>query len=99
ATPQMVKAHQVASSYDFALAIGQNKFYYVGGDAANGFEPWVSDGSVAGTKMIKDIMVGTASSVDQGGSGNWTYMTTVGDVLYFGAADLTNGRELWKSDG
>ena len=42
--------------------------------------------------MVKDINSG-------GGSSFPTYLTAVGNTLYFQANDGTHGNELWKSDG
>jgi ELWxxDGT repeat protein len=61
-------------------------------DATSGEEFWKSDGTAAGTVMVKDVNPGGASSVP--GS-----MTDVGGTLFFRANDGTNGRELWTSDG
>ena len=36
--------------------------YFVGNDGANGYELWKSDGTTAGTVMVKDIAPGSASS-------------------------------------
>ena len=42
--------------------------------------------------MVKDINSGSGSSSP-------SYLTAVGNTLYFEATDGTNGDELWKSDG
>ena len=42
-----------------------NTAFFVAGDAVNGYELWKSDGSVAGTKMVKDINPGAANSIPQ----------------------------------
>ena len=58
----------------------------------NGTELWVSDGSTAGTRQVKNILYGGASS-------NPSDLTAVGSLLYFSARDANHGRELWVSDG
>jgi len=66
--------------------------YFQADNGANGYELWRSDGTEAGTALVKDINPGTAGSSPG-------YLTDVGGVLYFRADNGTNGHELWKSDG
>jgi ELWxxDGT repeat protein len=65
--------------------------YYAASDGVRGTELWRTDGSTAGTSMVKDINPGESSYPD--------YMVVVGSTLYFTANDGENGYELWKSDG
>ena len=76
-----------------------NRFLRVGGITffmaklpATGFELWRTDGTEAGTFLVKDSNPGPA------GSGNGS-ITAASGTLYFGAYDGANGDELWKSDG
>uniref|UniRef100_UPI00056C1DDD hypothetical protein n=1 Tax=Microcystis aeruginosa TaxID=1126 RepID=UPI00056C1DDD len=57
-------------------------------------ELWKSDGTAAGTVLVKDINPGSSSSYP--GS-----LTAVGNTLFFTAYDGLggSGTELWKSDG
>ncbi|HVZ98504.1 MAG TPA: ELWxxDGT repeat protein, partial [Chitinophagaceae bacterium] len=71
-----------------------NKFFFLGGSSANGNELWVSDGTVGGTNMVKDINPGTGDGIHN----NQTYLYTT-TSLYFAADDGTNGNELWVTDG
>jgi ELWxxDGT repeat protein len=57
-----------------------------------GTELWKSDGSSAGTVIVKDINPGSANS----GPGR---LINVNGTLFFVADDGTNGQELWKSNG
>jgi len=66
--------------------------FFTADDVLHGFELWRSDGTSAGTVMVKDICPGTCSSHPQ-------YLTLFNGSLYFGAIDGVHGRELWKSDG
>lgn len=70
-----------------------NKFFFAAATDAAGYELWISDGTMPGTKMFKDINPGTADAVSFP-----SYLYT-SDALYFAAKTATNGVELWKSDG
>src|SRR5262249_45487922 len=54
-------------------------------------ELWKSDGTPAGTRMVKDI--------NPAGNSSPQYLTNVNGTLFFAADDGVNGSELWKSDG
>ena len=66
--------------------------YFKACDRTHGSELWRSDGTSRGTRMVKDINVGSASSSPYG-------FTAVNGILYFGADDGIHGWELWRSDG
>ncbi len=68
------------------------KVYFAADDITNGRELWVSDGTAAGTTMVKDIYVGSSGSSPYG-------FIVFGSELYFRASDSANGSELWKTDG
>jgi ELWxxDGT repeat protein len=57
-----------------------------------GQELYKSDGTAAGTKLVKDIDPGTGSSSPN-------YLTALGSKVIFSAYDPTNGTSLWASDG
>jgi len=85
------------------VALGD--FVYFGADdGAHGKELWRSDGSSAGTAMLKDIRLGSPSSSDSfffgiGMAPLGYRLTRVGDQLVFTANDGASGEELWVSDG
>jgi ELWxxDGT repeat protein len=60
-------------------------------DGTNGRELWKSDGTAAGTTLVRDIR--------PGGSAYPSEFTSVNGTLFFTADDGTNGRQLWRSDG
>jgi ELWxxDGT repeat protein len=76
--------------YSLPCAAGSN-LYFVANDWTNGFELWKTDGSHAGTMLVKDINSTGASAP--------RHLIEMNGVLYFSADDGINGRELWKSDG
>ncbi len=69
-----------------------NNLYFQATDGANGYEFWKSDGSNAGTTLVKDIQTGASSSNPSG-------IFTSSSGLFFVANDGVNGYELWMSDG
>jgi ELWxxDGT repeat protein len=69
-----------------------NLAYFPIQTAAAGAELWRTDGTVAGTYLLKDILPGVNGS-------NPTDFRTVNGTTYFYANDGTNGLEPWKTDG
>ena len=66
--------------------------YFTANDGVHGWELWKSDGTEAGTVMVKDIRPGS----DEYGVYD---LTAVNGTLFFEANDGVHGWELWKSDG
>ena len=82
-----IKLHQ---GYE-PIAKANNRIFFSGYDVATGQELYTSDGTLAGTKLVKDISA-TSSSYP-------TYLTSADSIIYFEASDDPHGYELWKSDG
>ncbi|WP_193212578.1 ELWxxDGT repeat protein [Luteolibacter marinus] len=81
-----------AASSASLLTPAGNLLFFVAGLQGNGSELWVSDGTDAGTHMVKDINPGPSSSRPHD-------LRVLGGMLYFFADDGVNGTELWSSDG
>ena len=73
------------------LQVG-NTLYFVASTNSAGKELWKSDGSSAGTELVKDIRPGSMGSDPRN-------LMNVNGTLFFVANDGSNGYELWKSDG
>ncbi|GGB78632.1 hypothetical protein GCM10011325_02690 [Dyadobacter sediminis] len=69
-----------------------SSLYFLTSDELTGTELWKTDGSTAGTGLVKDINPGAGSS-------DASRMRPVNGELYFMADDGTHGEELWKSGG
>lgn len=75
------------------------KIFFAANDGTHGVELWITDGTSAGTSMVKDINPGTNSSLFTSNgefAASWFYTA---DNFYFTANDGTHGNELWKTDG
>ena len=70
-----------------------NKLVFLANDGISGVELWISDGSTAGTTLLKDINPGPA------GGGITGSINHLGNELWFTANDGVHGTEIWKTDG
>ncbi|MCW2784036.1 MAG: hypothetical protein JWP74_553 [Marmoricola sp.] len=76
-----------------ALAAWGSKIVFASSaTAGTGLEPWISDGTSNGTKILMNIAPGAASSSPN-------EFTPVGSYVYFRADTAASGEELWRSDG
>jgi len=96
ASPSLVKdiAPGTDSSLIFfpqAVEVG-NFVFFAASDGTVGRELWKSDGTPAGTTLVKDIHPGPLDSDPQ-------WLTNVNGTLFFVANDGVHGFELWRSDG
>lgn len=85
--------------------IGDTMYFYAS-DNEHGTEPWMTDGTVNGTRMLKDIREGASSSSNGCATGVATPCDSsfqpfykFGDQIFFVADDGSHGSEIWVTDG
>jgi ELWxxDGT repeat protein len=84
-----------AALTQFMKVLG-GRLYFFADDGVHGHEPWYTDGTPAGTGLLKDIdpLDGSRTN-DWGGDG-----IVAGPYLYFNAHDgSTADAQLWRTDG
>jgi ELWxxDGT repeat protein len=69
----------------------EDRVLFAAWDEAHGAELWSTDGTPGGTKLLRDILPGGASSQP-------AELTAVGGRVFFSANDGVHGWELWQSD-
>lgn len=79
-------------SYPNNFAEFMGEMYFRANDGSSGSELWKSDGTEAGTVLVKDINPGCESSYPE-------YLTVVGYQVFFRARSMEHGEELWVTDG
>jgi len=90
AAPRIV-ATNAPATYPFFGILG-DVLLYEGNAEASGKELWRSDGTAAGTFLVKDLFAGSNSSHPM-------EFTVVNETAFFTARDEAHGQELWKSSG
>jgi ELWxxDGT repeat protein len=83
------------SLYYSSLTNVNGTVFFTADDGTHGRQLWKSDGTDAGTMMVKAITSGGRSAFP-GISGS---LTNVNGTLFFAADDGTHGEQLWESDG
>jgi ELWxxDGT repeat protein len=78
---------RVGSSSPVALTVWRGELYFAAGDGFN-LALYATDGTPAGTRLVSAAMRVTPSAP-----------VAFGDRLYFAATTLTDGTELWRTDG
>ncbi len=76
---------------------GGDKLYFFASDGINGKEPWVSDGTLAGTQMLYN----TNATTDPFDFNTYStkFLSADSSKAFFVANDGTTGDELWVTDG
>ncbi len=94
---QTVLVSDINGSGDSNPALMRNvngTIFFSANDGTNGEALWISDGTDAGTTLVKDIRTG-----GNGAPANITRLLEVGNSVFFRANDDTSGKEPWFSDG
>src|SRR6185369_2985547 len=73
----------------------QGRLFLTATNAGVGRELWSTDGTRAGTYLVRDINIGPANGLP----GTNNFLTVAGNWLYFAGDDGQGGSQLWKTDG
>jgi ELWxxDGT repeat protein len=73
------------------FVVAGNTLYFRADDGVTGNELWKSNGTEAGTVLVKDI--------NPAGSSDPDYLAYVGGKVFFGAEEIGGGYKLWITDG
>lgn len=76
------------------LFVFNDEIFFSANDGNIGSELWKSDGTEAGTTLVKDIHRGGPDDSSHPG-----WFAELNGELYFSAVDSSSGDELWKTDG
>ena len=79
--------------FEQAGGLLNGKYIFAANSANRGIELWVTDGTVAGTQLVKDIFPGPVGSEPEDD------FALLNGYLYFSASTPEYGRELWRTDG
>ncbi len=86
----MTSSRFVPGYIHFALLAG--RLYFSADDGTSGFELWSTDGTEAGTALVKDILPGAQGTQPTG-------LTVLEDQILFSASPRAGRLALWRTDG
>jgi ELWxxDGT repeat protein len=93
-----IKLHYRGSE-PIQLTAFNNMVYFQADNAGNGYELWKSDGTAAGTTMVKDFRTNDLGSGETLAPIDMGNMMVMNGSLYLTALRATGKNALWKSDG
>jgi ELWxxDGT repeat protein len=88
-----VENMETGSSAPDKVLLTKRWIYFEATTAKYGEELWKSNGTAAGTSLVRDIVPGPGSS------GAEDFVSTAPRTTFFRAWDADHGEELWKTDG
>lgn len=93
--PGETSSFDTSADHYVQFAVAGRTAFFIADDGSHGSELWATDGSAAGTRLVRDI------APDFGAAFNRlnTALTDVGPLLLFSAFEPDGGREPWRSDG
>ncbi len=85
--------HVSASAEIDGLTVAGGRVFFSARDAEHGLELWASDGTTAGTRLVKDILPGPELGWPR-------HIASLGNVVLFAARAKADAADtLWRSDG
>ncbi len=98
ASPALLATSPVGTGSDIlGMTVSGNSAYFFATDDTHGRELWKSDGTEAGTILVKDIAPGSVGAVRA--DYDVPNLVDLNGTLLFTADDGVHGKELWKTDG
>jgi ELWxxDGT repeat protein len=93
--PQWDAFYSTAVGYFLELPQGAagDRFVFVVNDGSHGIEPWVTDGTVKGTHLLKDFCAGFCDDLPQ------VWDSTLPGRIFLAVSNRKQGNELWVTDG
>ena len=77
----------------------KDRILFGGWDYATGYELYSSDGTIAGTKLVKDVFPGQGQQFANSGFGGDLTRMGLGSVAVYHGLDGVVGNEAWVTDG
>lgn len=92
-----IRTNGSSSPSNFYYSPSLNLIFFTARSDENGNEVWITDGTMEGTKLLKDI---NQSGTDPGiSNSNASEFIEYNGKVYFSANNGTNGSEVWVTDG